>query len=284
MPTGFNPYTTADAGTHRQMVNLDLSEVSGVDAPANEHPGWMVLKALNTPTTGEKPMPDLNLDALDPEVRAHIETLTTERDAAVAKAKAAEAEADDDLDGGDDVAKGKKAPPFKKGGDAEDAADGGDDEDEEDDVKKALATLPEPLRKHLEDLEARASAAETVAKAEQNRRLDEEFVAKARTLDHLSLDPVEFGPILRRTAEAQGADAVAIFDVLKAANEAVEVAGLTTGIGAAAASATSGSAYGRLEGLAKAKQAAEPNLSTAEAFAQAATENPDLYTAYLKEA
>lgn len=85
------------------------------------------------------------------------------------------------------------------------------------DLAKALADLPEPVRKHMEEMQAaaaaakaaadeavtKAAAAEVAAKVERDARLDAEYQAKARALRHLSAGIGTPGPV---TKAADGTD------------------------------------------------------------------------------
>lgn len=250
----------------KRLDDLRMTEISGVDHPAHLEEGWLVLKARDdNHRSQEATVPEfepINKEALDPSIRAYIETL----ESAVTKAEK-------DLE--DAEAEAKVA--------AEAAAAPAAEPTEDEALEKALSALPAPLRKHLADTEARAAAAESVAKAEMDRRLNDEFVTKAASLNALSLDPTEFGPILRKAAEAMGEESVTLFEVLKAANDTVATANLMIEVGSGSGVASASTeAYGSLEALAKAR-----TVSHKEDFATALTaiaaENPDLYAQYLTQ-
>lgn len=235
-----------------RLDDFRMTEVSGVDHPAHQEEGWLVLKSKSLASGGTMPEP-INKDALDPDIRAYIESL--EGEVEVAKAAAAAA--------------------------AQIPVPDPEPTDEATALAKALDATPEPIRKALEDATARAAAAEAVAKAEQDRRLDAEFQARAEALTSLSVNPAEFGPVLRKAAEALGEDAVAIFDVLKAANDTVAQAGLLNEVGSNVPSADT-DAFGALESLAKARSA-EKSVDFSVALSEVSAENPALYRQYLSE-
>ncbi len=68
--------------------------------------------------------------------------------------------------------------------------------------------------------EARAEAAEQIAKAERDFRMEREFVAKAAELDNLAIDPEAFGRVLKAAADVLDEDVFdAISAVLEGAND-----------------------------------------------------------------
>ena len=253
-------FTPTPNSTFR-LDNLAWDEISGVDMPAHLTPGWMVMKSaggtsgatpVNDTKEGQVPDDDIQINkaALAPEIAAYIESLEAQVAEAVAKAEEAPAPAEN-----------------------------------EDTLAKALDAVPEEIRKHLDDMNARVEMAEATARAEQDLRLTGDFIAKAAEYENLpTVDPESFGPILRKAAEALGEDAPALFDVLAAADAAIgegelfKSAGLATDHGASASDA-----YGKLQVIAKSAMETDPNLTEAQAIAKAAESNPDLYSDYLAE-
>lgn len=146
--------------------------------------------------------------------------------------------------------------------------------------EKALADLPEPVRKALLDQQRDAAEAKAVAKALRDEREDARFEAVAKSLTHL---PTEegFAKSLRSLAEADP-DAYSVVEkALRAANAAMAGSDMFKAIGSDEAAAAS--ALGRLEGIAKALREQDSSLTEEQAFAKAASENPDLYNQHLAE-
>lgn len=222
-----------------------------LDDSARATLGHLISKA-----TKEAPSMPESIDKADlaPEVAAYVESLEAERDQAVAKAAALDTPSDDP---------------------------------EADALQKALDGLPEPLRKAWEKQRSDLAEATAVAKAERDRRVDAEYVEKARK-DYGDLaigKPEEFGAVLRKVAEFDATVFVEVDRVLKAAAAQVAEGNLFKSIGAPASIVESGSARERLESLAKAAVSADTtgNLTFAMALAKAAEENPDLYEAHRRE-
>lgn len=201
------------------------------------------------PSKGSSAMPSLTDEvraALPPEVQEHIKSLETAASAAVTKA----VESADDLDAAE--------------------------------FEKALAGLPEPVRKAMQENQARTVRAEAMAKALHDKDQNAEFGAFAKSLDFLPGVNAESASTFRKAAESNPTAWVEIAKTLTGANEAMKVSGLFKEIGTSAP----GSATGEqgIEAIAKALVGTNPALSYAEAVAQAAQDNPELYAAHRKEA
>lgn len=248
---------TSDPITTRRMETLLWRETSGVDWAANLIDGWMVLKSRQPSQEATVPF---NKDALDDEVKAAFEQLESD----VAKAREDQATAEEAL-----AKVTKQKDPA---------------EDDLDDVLKNL-NLPEdhPVRKAISDANTRAEAAERIALGEQQNRLTGEFVAKARDLDALSVEPEEFGEVLKSLAEADPENAAKVYVVLKAANAAVSESGAFIAAGDTPTTPVSTDAYGEIETIAKARVVADPTKPLAAAIAEVASERPDLYSRHLAE-
>lgn len=137
------------------------------------------------------------------------------------------------------------------------------------------------LEKRVADAEARAQAAEEVAKAERNERLTREAIAKAQSFDKLALNPEEFGPVLKRLRETSPEDAAKVEAALAAANEAVTKGALFAEIGTAGAGPTD--AEGKIEKAAQEIRKAEPSLTKEQAFSKALREHPEFYAEYRRQ-
>lgn len=132
--------------------------------------------------------------------------------------------------------------------------------------------------------EDRAVAAEAIAKAERDHRLEREFVAKAAGYDRLSVSAEDFGPVLKAAAESMDEEHYAtLTQVLDAANEVIKQGAAFNEIGALP-SFDADSGMGRIEQAAKQYQAEDATLTREAAIAKAVSEDPTLYDAYLKEA
>lgn len=129
--------------------------------------------------------------------------------------------------------------------------------------------------------EERAEAAETIAKAERDFRLEREFIAKAAEFDRLPVDAAEFGPVLKAAAEVLTEEQFeAITSVLAAANESVAQGNLFTEVGKATSFAND-SSMSRIE-KAAARLREGSDMTRAESIAKAVEADPSLYTEYLR--
>ena len=155
--------------------------------------------------------------------------------------------------------------------------DGDEYEDEDDDV---LAKADPAVRAIVAKAQAEAEQAIAIAKAEQDRRITSEFVAKAEGFTHLPVEAAEFGPVMKRLYEASPEDYAEVERVLKAADEGMAM--LFKSAGQDAPSSLDGTSLSALEKAAEAVRAEQPGLSPEQAYDLALRNNPDLYLAALE--
>lgn len=110
-------------------------------------------------------------------------------------------------------------------------------------------TISESVAKRIAEAERRATEAEQRATVEKAARLDAEWIAKARSLDKLPIEPETFGPALRKMAEHDEETVNEIERVLKGANEQASQIAMFAEVGAAID--VVGDAGKRLEAMAK---------------------------------
>ena len=129
--------------------------------------------------------------------------------------------------------------------------------------------------------EERAEAAEQIAKAERDFRLEREFIAKAAEFDRLPVDAAEFGPVLKAAAEVLTEEQFdAITSVLAAANESVAQGNLFTEVGKATSFANDSSMSQIEKAAARLREGSD--MTRAESIAKAVEADPSLYTEYLR--
>lgn len=227
----------------KAVSDMDIDEISLVDRPANQHASVMIAKAYQGDPMAEKATetgyfwddgsPVMTDDEIGPDDRitnAEGEVFALS-DEAIAELEAeANAGREDELVGagapGAEIGKslfGRQAAagrPAQRGGVQKSLV-----ETLQETISKAVGEegLREGLSKAVELLakaDKRASDAETLAKAEQNLRLEREFVAKAATYGALPIAPEVLGPILKRCAEyLPEADCVELNKVFTATGE-----------------------------------------------------------------
>lgn len=151
------------------------------------------------------------------------------------------------------------------------------------------AELPEPVRLALEKAEAEAvetrkrlEKAEEIAKAERDMRVTREFVAKAEEMPALPIKADEFGPVLKRAAEAlESDDFDAIENVLKTANEQLAKGELFKEMGRSGDVSGETDAVENVQRKAEELRKADPSLTPFQAMERAMREDPEAQARYL---
>ena len=153
-------------------------------------------------------------------------------------------------------------------------------QDEQDEILKSADPR---LVEIVKGLEERASAAETIAKAERDHRLVQEYIAKASTLSNLPIKAEEFGSVLKNVAEALTEEQFsAIWQVLNAANSNLSKAGLFNEIGKSSTPDNDGP-LANIEKVATALRQANPLLTREQSIAKAVETDANLYKQYIRE-
>ncbi len=132
----------------------------------------------------------------------------------------------------------------------------------------------EAIAARLAELEARAKAAEDLAKAERDRRVEAEFIDRVEGYGTLPISASDFGPVMKRASEALAKeDFEQIEAVLKAAGAALGESEMFQTRGVSGDGDSSAAGQFRAE-VAKVK-AANPGLSDAEAKVMAFKSLPE---------
>jgi hypothetical protein len=154
------------------------------------------------------------------------------------------------------------------------------EEAQNDDIMKSADPRIVEIVKAAQD---RAEAAEMIAKAERDFRLEREFVSKASTLTHLPIDTDEFGRVLKEIADSVSEETFSkVWQVLEAANENVSTGDTFKEIGKSTGFLNDGPAS-IIEKSAASLMKENPNLSREQAIAKAVENDPNLYIHYLRE-
>jgi DNA repair exonuclease SbcCD ATPase subunit len=272
----------------QKLTDMIIDEISLVDDGANQHADVVIVKR-NAPAEGdtgsegnsgdfetasaddkEFQMDMENLAKALEDAEAKLETLekrTTDAEAALADATSVIKAKDAEIE---ELQKGYKAK-------AEKSADG--DADDEDEDKQVMKSLPESIRKRIEDFEKRAAEAETTLAKMREEKDTAEAIAKAKSLNFGKAE--EVGPLLMRVAKGRTtqADADTLERLFKAAGEQGKVTHLFRSVGSDTA------VDGDPEVLMKAKadeiQKANKGMTFEQAYVQAVETNPSLYNAYI---
>ena len=259
----------------RKMVNLAIEETSGVDHPAHLHEGWLVMKSASESevqrvldkslTKEDSTMEDMKTtEATEVKVEK-----TVEEELAMAQARIAELEAK--------LAE-KEMKPEEEVVMAMDEDSMEPKKEEEDYMKSA----PTSVVKMITDLKKQAEEATAELRKEREARADAQSVEKAKGWANLNLNAEKVGPALRRLSETDSELAKSVEEILSSVNAQAESASIFAEIGKSA-DFKSGNAYERMTTLAKSAVDEGVAKSMAQAIADVASKNPDLYSQYLSE-
>ncbi len=262
------------ANRTRKMVNLAIEETSGVDHPAHLHEGWLVMKSadesevqrvLDETLTEEESMPEVTQDEVTPTAtEEQVEVEKADMTLEQAMNKIAELQA--------------KLVELESS-EKEDEMEMSKSETVEEDF---LKSAPEPVVKMIEDLRKQAADATEELRKEREAKADAEAIEKAKGWANLQLDADKVGPALRRLATTDAELAKSLEEIISSVNAQAESAHIFAEIGKSA-DFKSGNAYERMTTLAKSAVEEGVAKSFAQALADIATKNPDLYSQYLSE-
>ena len=259
----------------RKMVNLAIEETSGVDHPAHLHEGWLVMKSASESevqrvldkslTKEDSTMEDIKTtEATEVKVEK-----TVEEELAMAQARIAELEAK--------LADKEEKPELEV--EMAMTEDSTEPKKEEEDYMKSA---PTSVVKMITDLKKQAEEATAELRKEREARADAQSVEKAKGWANLNLNAEKVGPALRRLSETDSELAKSVEEILSSVNAQAESASIFAEIGKSA-DFKSGNAYERMTTLAKSAVDEGVAKSMAQAIADVASKNPDLYSQYLSE-
>ena len=270
----------------RKMVNLAIEETSGVDHPAHLHEGWLVMKSASESevqrvldkslTKEDSTMEDMKTtEATEDKVEK-----TVEEELANAKSRIAELEAklaEKEMKKPDEEVEMAMHGDSKKPEDEE-----AKKEKHEDEEKDYMKSAPSSVVKMITDLKKQAEEATAELRKEREARADAQSVEKAKGWANLNLNAEKVGPALRRLSETDSELAKSVEEILSSVNAQAESASIFAEIGKSA-DFKSGNAYERMTTLAKSAVEEGASKSMAQAIADVASKNPDLYSQYLSE-
>jgi len=251
----------------RKMANLVIEETSGVDHPAHLHEGWLVMKSAD-----ESEVQRVLDETLTEEDSIMEETTTAATDAQVEKA---EMTLEDAMK---KIAELEGKLSEKEMAKEEEKSESDKTEDEMEYMKSA----PESVVKMIEDFKKQAETATEELRKEREAKADADAIEKAKGFANLNLDAEKVGPALRRLSTVDADLAKSVEDILTAVNAQAESANIFAEIGKSADFNT-GDAYGRMTAIAKSADEEGSAKSFEQAFANAASSNPELYVQYRNE-
>lgn len=239
----------------RKMVALKVLETSGVDHPAHLEEGWIVMKsATKEANVSEEVLMDPSLEEAYIERVVELEKALEASHAQIEQLQKAAVEVEVEAD----------------------------EEEEMDEEEEIMKSLPQPVREMLEKAANEATYAKEELRKEREARRDEEFVQKAAAWSHLTVDAKDLGPALRRLTDIDANLASQVEKALSAANAQSESASIFDEIGRGSRP-DDGSAYAKVESMAKAAVNSGDFKTMEQAVASIVTKNPDLYAAYRAE-
>ena len=259
----------------RKMVNLAIEETSGVDHPAHLHEGWLVMKSASESevqrvldkslTKEDSTMEDMKTtEATEVKVEK-----TVEEELAMAQARIAELEAK--------LAEKEQKPEVEV-----EMAMNEDSMEPKKEEEEYLKSAPTSVVKMITDLKKQADEATAELRKERIARADAQAVEKAKGWANLNINAEKVGPALRRLSETDSELAKSVEEILSSVNAQAESASIFAEIGKSA-DFKSGNAYERMTTLAKSAVEEGVAKSMAQAIADVASKNPDLYSQYLSE-
>lgn len=263
------PPDTPKTGT--RLDDLAIDEVSGVDRPAHEADGWMVLKSRAAQL-------ELSPEALAEILQGAIEI--AEEEGYELKDSSSDAPDEDEDEDSDDegLTVSDETPPVKVEAPVPTQTPALDE-------NLVLKGLSDEARTLVLKAQADAAQAAEIAKAAttelqkaRDSHADREAVLKARE-DWAyipGLDPLSFGPMIRKARDTDATFADAVAGLLTAASAALSESSLFT----AAGSATAASGMSELDAAVLKAREAHPGITKEQAITEAVMANPDLYDAY----
>ena len=252
----------------RKMANLVIEETSGVDHPAHLHEGWLVMKSAD-----ESEVQRVLDETLTEEDSIMEETTTAATDAQVEKAEMTMEDAMKKIA----ELEGKLSEMEMSKGEKEMS-----ESDKTEDEMEYMKSAPESVVKMIEDFKKQAETATEELRKEREAKADAEAIEKAKGFSNLNLDAEKVGPALRRLSTVDADLAKSVEDILTSVNAQAESANIFAEIGKSA-DFTTGDAYGRLTAMAKSAVEEGNAKSFEQAFASAASSNPELYVQYRNE-
>lgn len=156
-------------------------------------------------------------------------------------------------------------------------------EAEEQEQEDILKSADPQLVAIVKGLEERATAAEAIAKAERDHRLEQEYVSKAATLKHLPVKAEDFGKVLKGVADALTEEQFsAIWQVLSAANANLSNSSVFGEVGKSGTIDADGP-MSVIEKAAAALRQVDPSLTREQSIAKAVSADANLYKQYVNE-
>ena len=156
----------------------------------------------------------------------------------------------------------------------------------EDDILKSapveIQNIVKQARTEAAAAQAAANEANEIAKSERDTRLNQEYLAKAESLNQLPLEVTEMAQLLKSISESSPEQYAVLENVLTAVNASLSQSDLFSEIGKSASEV--GTAFDKIKAMAEERiTKSESPLTMASAISSIASENPSLYLNYQEE-
>jgi DNA repair exonuclease SbcCD ATPase subunit len=143
----------------------------------------------------------------------------------------------------------------------------------EENIEDIIKKLDDPIQRVFKSMQAKADAAEALAKQLTEEREREEAIAKARELKALPVEEETLVEVVKDVSPE-------VFDILKKASDALESSDIFEEVGKGKGGHDTVDAWSKIEKKAE-EIASRDNISKEKAIGIVVNENPDLYKEYL---
>jgi hypothetical protein len=144
-----------------------------------------------------------------------------------------------------------------------------------DKMEEVMKGLDPAVQEIFKSLRSQKEAAETLVKEMNNQKITDAAIAKAKELKSLPVEETKLVEVVKSIPDE-------VFEILKAANAAIEAGGQFTEVGKSKGGQGSIDAWTKIEKKADEIAKEDTKLTKQQAIAKAIKDNPDLYREYLK--
>ncbi len=252
--------------TAPKLIKLKVNETSGVDHPAHEVEGWMLMKSRDGVKSVFESLRAAGVvrpEGEDMEVTEELQKSRAQIAALLAVTKQLRAA---------NVELKKQASQEVAPVTVSDDPYAGMPEE----VATLMKSRDEMHSKEITKAREYAASVEKELEKARSERETETEIAKARSRESIGYDSSVFGAAMRKARAIDAELAETIDQILDAANEQLRTAGIFKAAGMS--NAPAGSALGTLDGLANERLAKGLAKSKSQAIADVLAERPELYT------
>lgn len=282
-----------------KLVNLSITEISGVTSPANKRK-LLIIKSAKEDIEKTIRKEGDKYCLYDAEGKK-IGTFDTEEDAKAAQMKMTTKGAtmltkEEIAKIGDEKIQQAVLAQIeelleanKKVKELEEQVAKGEGPKSSEDLRKeeAWKHVPAAIRNRYEAMEKQVEETNRLAAIEKEARETDNWITKLREFPYLQITPQHFGKVMQKVAASAPLEADEVFRVLEKANSLVGKGAIFSEIGKSSNGRTAiGDATNmtaRVDALAEDLMQMDPKLTKAEAITKALEKNPGWYSAYRRE-